>query len=106
MIWGLFVVLWNPMLLCRGRDRAHHADVRRRRRHVLARHALGARSSERWFPREHLVEHAGEAVQVAATIHPLAPHRLLRTHVAWRTDCYPGFRQFVAGGGRNRPRDP
>src|SRR5207244_1218 len=94
-------------LIDRGRDpRAHHADVRRRRRHVLARDALGTRPSEGWLPRQHLVEHAGEAVQVAATIHSLTPHRLLRTHVAWRTDGYPGFRQLAAGGGRDRPRDP
>src|SRR5438445_557858 len=93
-------------LIDRGRDpRAHHADVRRRRRHVLARDALGTRPSERWLPRQHLVEDAGEAVQVAATIHSLTPHRLLRTHVAWRTDRDPGFRQLAAGGGRDRPRD-
>ncbi|HEX6059831.1 MAG TPA: hypothetical protein VFZ11_12550 [Gemmatimonadaceae bacterium] len=70
----------------------HRLERRRRRRTIdaqrtrpvhepLREHGLGRRADERGDPREHLVEHAAEREEVAASVVVALPHRLLGAHV-------------------------
>jgi hypothetical protein len=54
---------------------------------------------------DHLVEHAGETVLIAAAVDVSAPGRLLRTHVGWRADDCPGLREVLVPGRRDRSSD-
>src|SRR6185503_18162017 len=66
---------------------------------------LSGSSSERRLSREHLVQDAAEAVDVAASIDIGIRHPLLWTHVRRRTQRYTRRRQLLcsecAGGARN-----
>ena len=67
---------------------------------------LGRRAEERWVSRQHLVQHAGETVDIAPAVQPLTSSRLLGAHVLGRADRNPGLGQLLARGRRDRPRDP
>ena len=69
-------------------------------------HGLDRRAGEGRLSGEHFVEHAAEAVQVAAPVEVLAPHGLLRTHVRRCADRDAGLRQPLPGGRRDRPGNP
>jgi len=59
---------------------------------VLARDRHGVRPGERGLPSDHLVEDAGEAVEVTATIQVIVTRRLLGTHVQRRPHRHARFR--------------
>jgi hypothetical protein len=91
-------------------DRWWHrrTKVRDRRRlgdHVLSRDRRRARTGERRLAAQHLVEDAGEAVQVAASIDVLVSRRLLGAHVRRRADGHARLRDAVASRRAERPGD-
>ena len=55
---------------------------------------------------QHLVQHASEAIDVAAAVELLTARRLLRAHVPRGTDDEPGLGQPIAAGCGNRSGDP
>ena len=65
--------------------------------------AVGA--GEWRLPREHLVQHAGQAVDVAARVHVAAPRRLLGAHVGRRADREAGLGQLLGAGRAQRAGD-
>ena len=71
-----------------GRRHVRSGDVDQRRIHreMLGQHALEAGARERHPPGEHLVEHASQAVDVAAAVHRRRRGRLLRAHVGRGAD--------------------
>jgi hypothetical protein len=54
--------------------------------HVLVDRPFERWSSEGWPPREHLEEHAGEAVKVRASVHFAIAAGLLGAHIARRSE--------------------
>ena len=78
----------------RRRDRLPQPPHRRHRiREPLRDHDLGVRTRVRRLPREHLVQHARETVDVAPPVDRPTPARLLRTHVRRRPDGDARLRQ-------------
>jgi hypothetical protein len=73
---------------------------------VLVHQTLHRRAGERRLPRQHLVEHAAEAVLVTAAVEPAAPARLLRAHVGRGADHHAGRGQLLPSRRRHRPGDP
>ena len=56
--------------------------------------------------RQHLVEHTAQGVDVAARIHAVLAHRLLRAHVARRSHPQSGSSKALGTEIRNRPSHP
>ena len=97
-------------LLYRPRDGAGHAFAQGRhidgRLHETLRdHRLRRGPREGLFANDHLIEHATETVDVAATVHGLA-HGLLGAHVRGRTDRHPALRERVEDGLAHGLPDP
>ena len=90
-----------------GRRHVRSGDVDQRRIHreMLGQHALEAGPAERHPPGEHLVDHAAEAVDVAAAVHRRRRGRLLRAHVGRGADGEADTGQRGAAGQADRPRD-
>jgi hypothetical protein len=59
-------------------------------------HRLRRRTLERRLPRQHLVAHHREGVNVGASVDVALPRRLLGRHIARRADRHPGVRQPAA----------
>ena len=68
--------------------------------HPAFRHARRGR-----LPRQHLEQHAAEAVEVGARIEVSEGHCLLRAHVAGRADRLARLGERQAAGGADRARD-
>ncbi len=66
--------------------------------------SLRSGARERRFPRQHLVEHGTERVDVGAAIERLVPARLLRAHVGRGAHAHPGLGQVLIAP--YRPGDP
>ena len=86
--------------------RAEPGDRRRRRDRMLVEQALRGRAGERRLAGEHLVEHAGQAVEVAPPIEVRLAGGLLRAHVRRRADRHARSASALAAGGADRLRDP
>ena len=64
---------------------------------MLRHHRPRAVAAERRLAREHLVDHAGEAVDITRGAQLFIAARLLRTHVLRRPDGKTDFRHTVLG---------
>jgi hypothetical protein len=84
---------------------AQHAEVRRRLRHQLGDHRLRARARDRRLAGEHLVEHRGERVDVAACVDSTVARCLLGRHVLRRAEREPRLRESIATGFLHGERD-
>src|ERR671915_2062550 len=71
---------------------------------MLAQNALASRPGEWRLAGEHLVQHAGERVEIAAGI-DLVAGCLLRAHVRGGTEGQSGLGQLLATGGIDRAGD-
>ena len=69
-----------------GHGIPHRAQARHGLERLPRQDRLRRPPGERQVPRQHLVQHAAEAVEIAATIKLVDPLRLLRAHVAGRAD--------------------
>ena len=74
-------------------------------RHPLGDDGLRGRSGVGRLPRQHLVQHAAQCVEIAPAVDLPLGHRLLRAHVGRRADGEAGLRQALAPGGVDRPGD-
>ena len=72
---------------------------------MLLQHALDRGLGERGRAGEHLVENAGQAVEVGPPVNALHSDGLLGAHVGRRTEHDAGLAQLVAARRRHRPRD-
>src|SRR5215471_7879657 len=68
-------------------------------------HRLDRRPRVRWLPRQHLVQHAAQGVDVAASVELTVAGGLLGTHVARGAERQAGFGHAVAAGGGYGQRD-
>ncbi len=88
------------------RDRVPKAPHRRHRvGQPLGDHDLRARAGVGRLPREHLVQHAPETVDVAPLVHAGTRRALLGAHVARRPHCDPRPSQLLPSRRRDRSRD-
>ena len=88
--------------------RAHRSERGNRIHRVPSQERLRRRAAEGRRPREHLIEDAAQAVDVASVIDP-AVARLLRTHVRRRSHDDPGLRELfgahhIDGAGQSEIR--
>ncbi len=82
--------------LCRGREAwSQDRQIRDRSLKVLRQDRARCLAQVGDFSREHLVDHATEGVDVAATINPLAGPGLFRAHVGRRPHCDSLLRQAI-----------
>jgi len=58
------------------------------------------------MPRQHLVQHTTERVEIASAVELLAPHRLLGTHIGRRPHGDPRLGESPAPRLRDRSRNP
>ena len=92
--------------LDRLRDLPHRPQVGNRLAEPL-RHDRPCRRTGVWrFSREHLVQHAAEAVHVTPTIDVDVAGSLLGAHVGRRAEHQPGIGELVAAGRDDRPGNP
>ena len=73
---------------------------------MLAHQGLGGGAGERGLSREHLVQHAGERVEIAPAVEVLLAGGLLRAHIGRRPDRHPRPGERLAAGGTHRLGDP
>ena len=73
--------------------------------HALGDDRLGGWPGIRRLPREHLVEHAPEGVDVGAAIYMGIAGCLLGAHVMGCAECQAGLGQPLGAGGGEGPRD-
>ena len=76
----------------------HRAETRQGLEHLPRQNGLDRPSCEGWVSRQHLVEHAPEAVEIATAVELVDPLGLFRAHVAGRTqrDARPGGPALVS----------
>ena len=79
--WYLGKRLEHDSLEAFGNRRSDTSKIRHRIQDVARENRVHARSCERRLAGEHLVEHAAEAVDVAAPVEFVEAARLLGTHV-------------------------
>ena len=88
------------------RNVAHGAQMRNRLTQPLGDDRLGSRPSVRRLPRQHLVQHTGQAVLVGSAIEPLLGARLLGTHVRRGAEREARFCEPLPPRAAHRQRDP
>jgi hypothetical protein len=82
----------------RRHTRAHRAERRNRVNGVSGQNRSWCRTSEGRLAREHLVEHAGEAVGIASPVNLSLACRLLRAHVSRGAEREPGLGESLPTG--------
>ena len=85
--------------------RSHGPDRARWLGHPAGHDGLRGRTREGWLARQHLVEHARQAVLVGARVHR-AGAGLLRAHVRGRAERHAGTGEALAAGLDQRLGDP
>ncbi len=75
------------------------------RHETLTHDRFGGRAGERWLSAEHFVQHAREAIQIAASIDLRVTQRLFGTHVQRRSHRHAGLGDARTAGSAERTRD-
>jgi hypothetical protein len=84
---------------------SYDPQLRRPLSEKLGDHRLGGTPGDRRLAGEHLVQHSGEGIDIAARVQQPVAGGLLRTHVLRSTEVETRFRQPIAPGFRHRERD-
>ena len=96
--------------LQRARHLATHAlaqrgHVGRRLHEAFGDDCLDRGAGERWLAHQHFVQHAGQRVEIAATVHVFT-HGLLRTRIRGRPDTHAKLRERARTRVVHRLTDP